>query len=145
MPVYVDDMRAKYRNLIMCHMIADSDQELHAMADAIGVRRRWWQAPPKHDSHYDICLTKRGLAVAQGAVQIAWKEAAYMCRVRRNTGTMPPLDEVRAYFAERSARFAAAKKGAQGDLFSVTAREPDANAFLQVPAGTRISVDWPNL
>ena len=41
-----------------------TDAELHAMADAIGVSRRWHQAPPKHRSHYDIALSKRAAAIA---------------------------------------------------------------------------------
>lgn len=61
MAVYVDDMTADHRpahaparRYVMCHMIADSEAELHAMADAIGAARKWHQAPPRHDSHYDI-------------------------------------------------------------------------------------------
>jgi hypothetical protein len=37
MSVYVDDMGAPYRGMIMFHMIADSSAELLAMADKIGV------------------------------------------------------------------------------------------------------------
>lgn len=40
MTVYVGDMRAKYGRLILCHMVADTDAELHAMAARIGVARR---------------------------------------------------------------------------------------------------------
>lgn len=46
MTVYVDDMRAPFGRMKMCHMVADSDAELHAMAARIGVARRWHQAPP---------------------------------------------------------------------------------------------------
>jgi hypothetical protein len=43
--------------------------ELHAMADRIGVARRWFQAPPKASFwHYDIAKSKRALAVAAGAI-----------------------------------------------------------------------------
>jgi hypothetical protein len=72
----------------MCHMIADSDEELHAMADAIGVSRRWHQAPPKHDSHYDIALSKKALAVAAGAQPITLRVLAAMNFRRRVTGQL---------------------------------------------------------
>ena len=70
MAVYVDDMRAPFGRMIMCHMIADDDAELRAMADRIGVQRRWHQYPGTPRSHFDICLSKRALAVAAGAVEI---------------------------------------------------------------------------
>ncbi len=47
MTVYVDDMQAQYGRMKMCHMIADTDEELHAMADLIGIARKWWQSPAK--------------------------------------------------------------------------------------------------
>ena len=90
MTVYVDSMRANFGRMVMCHMIADTDEELHAMADLIGVRRKWWQAPPKHDSHYDIAQTKRALAVEAGAVEITWRQAGSMCVRRRVTGSLGP-------------------------------------------------------
>ena len=69
MSVYVDSMRAPYRGMVMCHMLADTASELHAMADKIGVARKWFQA---HAStpHYDICLSKRHLALAHGAIEV---------------------------------------------------------------------------
>lgn len=97
MTVYVDDMRAPYGRMIMCHMIADSDDELHAMADRIGVARRWHQAPPRHDSHYDIALAKRALAVKGGAVEITWLQAGAMILRRRATGAVGAPDEALAW------------------------------------------------
>ena len=41
MSVYVDNMQAPFGNMVMCHMWADTDDELLAMADAIGVQRKW--------------------------------------------------------------------------------------------------------
>lgn len=72
MTVYVDDMykysTGRFRRMKMSHMIADTEEELHAMARKIGVARRWYQG-----DHYDIALSKRALAVEYGAVEITWR------------------------------------------------------------------------
>lgn len=69
MPVYVDDVRIPYSGMIMCHMWADTPAELHAMADAIAIKRTWFQAPPKASwEHYDICLSKKLIAIYRGAI-----------------------------------------------------------------------------
>lgn len=89
MTVFVDTMRAPFGRLIMCHMLADSDDELHAMADAIGVARRWWQSPEKTSgSHYDIALSKKALALSAGAIEITWKQAGAMNLRRKTTGQL---------------------------------------------------------
>ncbi|MEN6605894.1 MAG: DUF4031 domain-containing protein [Bryobacteraceae bacterium] len=69
MAVYVDDMQAPFGRMVMCHMSADSTDELLAMADRIGVARRWLQYPGTDREHFDICLSKRVLAVKAGAVE----------------------------------------------------------------------------
>ncbi|TAL65655.1 MAG: DUF4031 domain-containing protein [Burkholderiaceae bacterium] len=91
--VYVDNMKAKFGRMVMCHMLADSDEELHAMADRIGVARRWHQSPPKHDSHYDIALSKRAMAVRAGATEITWRQASAMTMRRRLTGSLGKPDD----------------------------------------------------
>lgn len=100
MTVYVDDMRAKFGRMVMCHMIADTDAELHAMADAIGVARRWHQRPPKvSHSHYDISLSMRAKAVGLGAVEVTLRQLAMMVMVRRYANPNTPLlkpDEAQA-------------------------------------------------
>lgn len=68
MPVYVDDPIYRYGRMLMCHMVADSLEELHAMADRIGVARRHFQDHPGRQ-HYDICKTKRYMAVHFGAIE----------------------------------------------------------------------------
>ena len=52
-------------------MIADTEAELHAMAEKIGLRRSWFQSPPKSSMpHYDIGTERiRRLAVACGAIE----------------------------------------------------------------------------
>lgn len=85
MAVYVDDMRANFGRMTMCHMIADSTTELLAMADRIGVQRKWLQKPGTHQEHFDICLAKRAQAVAAGAVELTQRELATKCWMRRST------------------------------------------------------------
>ncbi len=94
MTVYVDNMRTAYRRMVMCHMLGDSEAELHAMADRIGIARRWYQG-----DHYDICQAKRALAVAAGAIEVTAKQAAAMRRRQRETGVLGTPGE-----AERWAR-----------------------------------------
>lgn len=100
MTVYVDDMMAKYGRMIMCHMIADTDEELHAMADIIGVARRWHQAPPRYSSHYDISLGARAKAVQASATEITVRQAATMNKRRQVTGSLG-LPEEAALWRER--------------------------------------------
>lgn len=89
MTVYVDNMKAAYGRMVMCHMLADTDDELHTMADRIGVARRWWQSPAATSgSHYDIALTKRAMAVQLGAVEITLRQASAMNARRRVTGQL---------------------------------------------------------
>lgn len=82
MTVYVDNMRAQFGRMVMCHMIADTDEELHAMASLIGVARRWHQKAGTPRSHYDICKSKRALAISHGAREITQREAATILRAR---------------------------------------------------------------
>lgn len=101
MTVYVDDMRARLGRMVMCHMLADTDDELHAMAARIGVARRWWQSPQKTSgSHYDIALSKRALAVEYGAVEITVRQAAAMNLRRRLTGQLGAPGEAEQWLEE---------------------------------------------
>jgi hypothetical protein len=82
MAVYVDDGGYSYGRMIMCHMFADTEDELHQMADAIGVRRRWFQSASA--AHYDICKTKRAAAVKLGAVEVTKRELVRVIREGRS-------------------------------------------------------------
>lgn len=83
MTVYVDNMRAPYGRMKMCHMIADTTEELLAMADHIGVQRKWLQKEGQHDEHFDIAFSKRKLAVAAGAVEVSMMQLGRILRARR--------------------------------------------------------------
>ena len=87
--VYVDNMKAKYRGMVMCHMLADSTEELLQMADLIGVNRKWIQKAGTHLEHFDICLQKRALAVKNGAKEITWRQAGVMTMKRKEQLNQP--------------------------------------------------------
>lgn len=88
MSVYVDDMQAEFRGMIMCHMIADSTAELLQMVDKIGVQRKWIQYPGSPKEHFDICLSKRTLAIKHGAIEIEMRQLAAMEMRRIVTGRL---------------------------------------------------------
>lgn len=105
--IYIDDMFAAFRRYKMSHLIADTDEELFAMVDKIGVQRKWHQAPPRHDSHFDIAAGKRLLAINAGAIPITWVQASAMSLLRRAHGgpLVAPDVAVAAYQALRESGF----------------------------------------
>ena len=83
MSVYVDKPIHKYRRMIMCHMIADTIDELHQMADKIGINRKWFQSKAS-SPHYDICKAKREHAVKFGAIEVDRKGLVNIIRRLRS-------------------------------------------------------------
>jgi hypothetical protein len=81
--VYVDGGGYVYGRMKMCHMLADNTAELLAMADAIGVARKWLQKPGQPDEHFDVCKAKRALAVKAGAKEVDGRELVRLIRARR--------------------------------------------------------------
>lgn len=69
MTVYVDDAEIPFRGMKMCHMIADTEDELHKTAEEIGLKRSWYQG-----DHYDVSLSKKKEAVKAGAEEVSWRE-----------------------------------------------------------------------
>ena len=83
MSVYVDNMRSRVGRLVLCHMMADTTEELHAMADRIGMKRHWCQYEGTDREHYDVSLAKRALALRYGAVEITPKDMVRIVQERR--------------------------------------------------------------
>lgn len=83
MAVYVDDERMPFGRMKMCHMLADDPAELLAMADKIGVARKWLQHPGKPQEHFDICLSKRALALKHGAIEADREKVIEIVRRKR--------------------------------------------------------------
>lgn len=81
MSVYVDELvvwyHAKHRCFKegSCHLTADSEEELHAFAKKIGLRREWFQARSTAP-HYDLSPGRRKAALLAGAVFVSAREQA---------------------------------------------------------------------
>lgn len=68
--VYVDRLCDRGWKLgANCHLIADSLEELHEFASAIGMRRAWFQNAVSCP-HYDLTTKRRAMAVLRGAVEL---------------------------------------------------------------------------
>lgn len=76
MAVYIDSFNAPYRGMIMCHMVADSKEELLEMARKIGVNTKWIQHEGEWGEHFDICQSKKAKALKLGAKEITLREIA---------------------------------------------------------------------
>ena len=86
----MDDMFAPFGRMKMCHMYADTHEELVAMADAIGVQRRWLQYPGHPvKEHFDIAAGKRRLAIERGAIPTTWREYGAWAGGRRTAPRGP--------------------------------------------------------
>jgi hypothetical protein len=78
--VYVDESIHPFGRMMMCHMTADTHAELVAMARAIGVQVKWIQYEGTWKEHFDICKSKRALAVRHGAKEETCREMSIRSR-----------------------------------------------------------------
>lgn len=71
MAIYVDVLRNWGWKLgASCHMITDGpNEELHAFAAKIGLKRTWFQASIS-GPHYDLTTKRRAAAVKLGAIEL---------------------------------------------------------------------------
>ena len=94
MAVYVDDMQARYGRMIMCHMAADTTEELLALAAKIGINRRWIQHAGTWKEHFDVCLSKRARAIEFGAIPVTRRDFAKFVMARRSgTGLRAEIEK----------------------------------------------------
>lgn len=106
MTCYVDQPIFPFGRMMMCHLWADSLDELLAMVDRIGVDRKWIQGHPdlsfgKHRKaswvHFDIAKGKRALAIQAGALETDRYGASYFdAQQRGRTKMIAAIEEIRA-------------------------------------------------
>ncbi len=95
MTVYVDDWRQRAQvgpvDGRWSHLLGDDQDELHAFAAQLGLRRQWYQRHRRHPTmnHYDVTEPLRQEAIALGAHSITWRETARLVRAWRQTEPDP--------------------------------------------------------
>lgn len=86
MSCYVDTVRqypgAGLRFTDFCHLLGDDREELHLMADALAVPRRFFQEHPWR-WHYDLPAHLRPDAVGLGALEVDLATVGLILRQRR--------------------------------------------------------------
>ncbi|APT31897.1 hypothetical protein MCBMB27_02606 [Methylobacterium phyllosphaerae] len=105
MACYVDQPIFPFGRMMMCHLWADSLDDLLAMVDRIGVARKWIQGHPtlsfgKHRDaswiHFDIVKSKRALAIQAGAVETDRYGASYFdAQQRGRVQIVASIEEIR--------------------------------------------------
>lgn len=80
MAVCVDELKPRtgWRYKRSCHMFADSVDELHGIAEQIGLKREWFQ--DTRYPHYDLTAGKRKQAIKAGAGEVKLREYIRMKR-----------------------------------------------------------------
>ena len=91
MAVYVDSLLRFPGNRIhpgraTCHLFADSANELHALAGALGMRREWAQTGRRGILHYDLNAERRERALELGARALSRKASVAKWRELRESG-----------------------------------------------------------
>lgn len=82
MAIYIDDLKPyPGRKGRWCHMSTDKDgnlEELHQMAEHIGLQRMWFQ--DHRCPHYDVCgVGRRSRAISNGAIEVSGHELIKRC------------------------------------------------------------------
>ncbi len=75
-----------------CHLVADTLDELHAIAKRLGLRRDWFQ-DGRNLPHYDLTAGKRVAAVGMGARELSRAEMGARMKSARSKIDGIPLTE----------------------------------------------------
>lgn len=83
MAVYIDSVRIPYRGMLMCHMVADTHDELMAMAKHLKLLPQWIQHEGTTREHFDVSWGKRAEAIKLGAIPVTIRQLAQVIRSKQ--------------------------------------------------------------
>ncbi len=89
MGVYVDELVWEWRERRWCHLLADTEEELHRFASRLGFAPFSCQRRPGRPwrDHYDLDERRRLEAVRLGAIEITFHQAGlHLALCRRRLG-----------------------------------------------------------
>ena len=78
--VYVDNARIPFRDMLMCHLFADSKKELHDFAAKLHLHKYAYQRGEKL-AHYQVSVRQRLTAIERGAQEVD----VFWLRARKNS------------------------------------------------------------
>ena len=102
--IYIDPPReypTRLRHKVWSHLVSDtSEEELHAFAARLGLKRAWFQGRPKASAaHYDVTASKYELAIKLGAIPVTSRELVTRnydgLHQRGLRGELPPRSDER--------------------------------------------------
>lgn len=78
MACFVDELflcrpTSRWRHQKACHLVGDTEAELHKFAASIGLQRSWFQEHSRLP-HYDLTASKRAIAIEAGALPLTVRE-----------------------------------------------------------------------
>ena len=84
MSVYIDSEFIKFGRMKMCHMVADTEQELEDMAIQLGLKLSWWQYKGTPKSHFDVSKSIRQKAISLGAIPVEREQFVIIIRQKKD-------------------------------------------------------------
>ena len=83
MSVYIDTLMNPYKGKKVCHMIADTEDELISMILTVGGKMENQLDAGTADSRFDVNERQRELALENGAIEISKSHLAKICKERK--------------------------------------------------------------
>lgn len=83
--LYIDNARNPYGNMVMCHMIADTNEELVEAAQKLGLKPEWIQKEGTAQEHFDVSAAIKQKAIRElGARAISKREIIRIIQGKRD-------------------------------------------------------------